>query len=232
MLSTNCQDFSALIEKLKGYLQNNVDNDIVINFLELLRKTFKKKFPEHLSQNRLAFPNHINTIKHNKGFIEDQGNYKDMSYGLLSLSANGCELIAIYNALYELTQNENIDFPFIIDKHERDGMILSGLFGTSVKAIQEYFDKDGFKTLSSSKKENYENIANKSDVLIFTMYNNAEDITDQIHTVCITKKNGKYYVHNNGKNSANFPYDSMTDVLNRINNGHAKDLFLIGINKK
>ena len=155
-----------------------------------------------------------------------------MVYGLMSFSGNGCELIAIYNALYELTKQEDINLPEIIDMHEKDGMVLQGLFGTSPKAIEEYFIKKGFKTRSSSKKVNYESIANESDVLILTIYNNIDDITDQVHTICITKKLGKYYVHNNGYNSAYVAYNSITDVLSKINGGRAKDIFLIGINKK
>ena len=116
--------------------------------------------------------------------------------------------------------------------HEKDGMVLQGLFGTSPKAIEGYFIKNGFKTQSSSKKVNYENIAKESDVLILTIYNNIDDITDQVHTICITKKLGKYYVHNNGSNSAYVAYNSITDVLSKINGGRAKDIFLIGINKK
>ena len=53
-----------------------------------------------------------------------------------------------------------------------------------------------------------------------------------MHTICITKKQGKYYVHNNGAKSSSVPYDSITDVLAKINDGKDKDIFLIGINKK
>ena len=231
ILSSNCQDYEVFIKKLKGYLQNNVDNDVFINFMELLRKNFKKKF-NHLEENRKAFPNHLPTIKRNYGFIEDQGSYTDMNYGLLSFSANGCELIAIYNALFEMTKSYNIDLPEIIDMFEKDGMVLSGLFGSSMKAIEEYFVNKGYKTKSSSKKIDYENIAKNADVLILTIYNNIDDITDQVHTICITKKDGKYFVHNNGRNSASVAYSSITNVLEKINSGRAKDIFLIGINKK
>ena len=230
--SSQCISKEEIIAKLKGFIQNNVSNEIVINFLEILRIYVKKDFPSHLAQNREAFKNHLAKIKANKGLIEDQGNYKDMTYGLLPLSDNGCELIAIYNALYDLTKKNDIDFPLIIDMHEKDGILLSGLFGTSMRAIEEYFVKNGFKTRSSSKKENYENIAKESDVLILTMYNNIYDITAQIHTIAITKANGKYYVHNNSSNPPSIGYNSITDVLNKLNNGHAKDIFLIGINKK
>ena len=230
--SSNCITKEEIIAKLKAFLQNNISNEIVIDFLEILRVYVKKDFPSHLSQNRDAFKNHIAKIKANKGLIEDQGNYGDMNYGVLPLSQNGCELIAIYNALYILTKKEDIDFPLIIDMHEKDGILLNGLFGTSMRAIQEYFVKNGFKTHSSSKNEDYEKIANESDVLILTMYNNRYDITAEIHTIAITKANGKYYVHNNSCNPPSIGYNSITEVLNKLNNGLAKDIFLIGINKK
>ena len=228
---SNCGQYDDIIKKLKGYLQRQ-ENDLFLDLMELLRISFRKKFPDHLEKNRKAFPNHLRTIKLNKGFIEDQHNYKDMFYGLSPFSSNGCELIAIYNALYDMTKKEDIDLPLIINIHEKSGMVLNGLFGTSPKAIEEYFKKNGYKTMSSSKKANYENIAKSTDVLILTIYNNIDDITDQVHTICITKNQGKYYVHNNGSRSAGVAYNSITDVLAKINGGRAKDIFLIGINKK
>ena len=238
--SSNCQInimdptflIDAIINKLKRFLQNNVDNELFLDFMDFLQSRFKKKFPDHLEINRKAFKDHLKAIKLNKGFIEDQHDYKDMVYGVSPFSANGCELIAIYNALYEITKKEDIDLPLIIDIHEKKGMVLNGLFGTAPRAIETYFKKNGYKTMSSSKKDNYERIAKSSDVLILTMYNNIDDITDQVHTICITKKLGKYYVHNNGSKYSRIGYNSITDVLAKINGGKAKDIFLIGINKK
>ena len=120
--SINCIDITGILAKLKSYLQNNVDNDKFIVFMDSLKTILYRDFPDHLSKNKEAFKNHLATIKENKGYIEDQSKYKDMSYGLMPLSGNGCELIAIYNALYELTGNNNIDFPLIVDIHEKDGI--------------------------------------------------------------------------------------------------------------
>ena len=36
----------------------------------------------------------------------------------------------------------------------------------------------------------------KSHTVIATVYNNKDNIMEGIHTVCITKKNGTYVVHN------------------------------------
>ena len=234
LISTQSQkdETNSIVEKLRSFLQKNVPNELVLNFLEYLRTFKKKEYPTHLSENRQAFKNHLAKIKSNNGYIEDQRNYKDMSYGDLPLSDNGCELIAIYNALYELTKKTDIDFPLIIDIHEKDGILLNGAFGTSMKAIEQYFVKNGFPTKSSTKKEDYEQIAKNSDVLILTMYNNKNDIMAQIHTIAITKKNGKYFIHNNSANPPSVGYSSITTALSLINSGFAKDLFLIGINKK
>ena len=63
------------------------------------------------------------------------------------------------------------------------------------------------------------------------LYNDKYDIFNMVHTVNITKKDNKYFVHNNGYNSFLEPYDSISDLLSRINNGNSKDIFLIGIFK-
>ena len=133
--------------------------------MEIVRKNIKYIFPNHLAKNTKAFQNHIEAIKTYKGYIEDQNNYTDMSYGILHLSANGCGTIATYNVLYHLTGNNNIDYPSIIDSYEKDGIVLDGLLGTSAKAIEEYFIKNGFKTMSSTKEEDFDKIGYETDVL-------------------------------------------------------------------
>ena len=50
-----------------------------------------------------------------------------------------------------------------------------------------------------------------------------------VHTINITKKDNKYYIHNNGYYSNLLPYNSITDLLLRIKGGNPKDIFLIGI---
>ena len=160
IFSSKCDEDSQLIQKLKSFIQNHVDNSLLLKFLEFLRNLKQKEFPEHLAQNKAAFPNHLDKIKSNKGYIEDQGNYKDMAYGVSPFCDNGCELISIYNVLNYFGV-KNIDLPGIIEKHEKNGMILSGFFGTSPIAIEDYFKANGYKTMSSSTKRDYENIAKK-----------------------------------------------------------------------
>ena len=50
-----------------------------------------------------------------------------------------------------------------------------------------------------------------------------------VHTINITKRNGKNYIHNNEYNCHLVPYNSIYDLLLKLNNGNAKDIFLFGI---
>ena len=231
LFTTKCDDESSLIALLKKFLQNYVDNDVIIKFIEFLRAKESHNFPDHLAQNKQAFKNHLSAIKGYKGFIEDQGNYRDMAYGIKTLNENGCGLIATYNVIFALTNNWNIDFPSIIAHFEKDGILLKGVFGTSIKAIGDYFKQNGYKVMSSTKKAEYDNIGNQMSAMILMIFNNIDDITDAMHFISITKSNGKYYVHNNGNRSWSVAYNSITDVLARINSGKAKDVMLLGISK-
>ena len=154
-----------------------------------------------------------------------------MYYGNHKISFCGCGLIAVYNALFDLTGKHEIEFPFIIDNFEKNGIVLSGFFGTSPKSIEDFLNLKGFKTISSSKKDDYDKIGENSDALILTKYNDKNNIFNTVHTINITKKNGKYYIHNDGKNCHLIPYNSISDLLLKINNGNAKDIYLTEIIK-
>ena len=233
LLTSNCSLIDDIIKKLKSFLQNNVDNEVVVLFMEVFRKNIKL-FPNHLAKNTEAFKNHINAIKAYKGYIEDQENYSDMSYGILHLSNNGCGTIATYNVLYHLTGDYNIDYASIVDSYEKDGIVFNGLLGTSAIAIEDYFKKKGFKTMSSTKEEDFNKIGYETDASVVLVYNDKDDIFDSIHYMAITKTDGKFYFHNlhhSGGIPSNIGYDSISDGVGKINNGKSKGIFLVGVSK-
>ena len=215
----------------KSFIPQKISNNLVLVFFEFLRKIAFHNFPDNLEKNIKNFKNHIKEIKDNDNYIENQDDYNDMYYGNQTISFCGCEIIATYNAIYDLTGKHEIDFPFIIDSFEKDGIVLSGFFGTSPKSIEDFFNKKGFKTISSSKKEDYDKIGENSDALILTIFNDKYNVFNMVHSFNITKRNGKYYIHNNGYNCHLVSYNSISDLLLKINNGNAKDIFLIGIIK-
>ena len=216
----------------KSLIPQKVPNETTLNFLETLRKTATHNFPGNLEKNIKNFVHHNKEIEKNNGYIENQEDYKDMYYGNKTIDFCGCEIIATYNAIYDITGNHYISFPIMIDSFEKDGIILSGFFGTAPRAIEDYLKKNGFNTISSTKKEEYDQIGEICDALIFTFFNDINNVFNMIHTINITKTDGKFYIHNNGHKCHLVPYKSISDLINRVNDGKAKDIFLIGIFKE
>lgn len=226
-------DIDRLLDFFKSFVQKNISNKTLLQFLKTFRNLVPaKEYPGNLEQNTQNFPNHFYAINENRGYIEDQRNYEDMKYGLTTIAFSGCEIIAVYNALYDLTGEKNRDFPGLIDYFEKNGILLYGYLGTEPLAIEEYLIKLGFETMSSTEKEDYPNIQDKCDVFILIKYNNKNDITKMIHTISISKRNGKFYLHNSGFSGHLDEYESIMEILSKINNGNAQEIYLIGIKKK
>ena len=234
MLSFNMQIESKFISCLRDFEFLKACQKNLVNYFEILggKKYEYRPIPIfNLQRNKPAFKKHLLEIKNNNGFIEDQNNYKDMSYGVKPLSDNGSSLIALYNALKHLTK-KYIDLPYLIKIFESSGIIMSGLFGTSMKSIEEYLTKNGFSYKSSMNKEDYEEIGKTTDACILTIYNNVSNILKAVQFIAITKENEKYYIHNYGTDSYKIAYNSMKDVLERIFSGNVWNIYLTGIHKK
>ena len=232
IFSSDCSDQSSFLSYLNRFNQDSITNEYLLFIIEGMRRRNNHRLPDNFAKNKAAFKNHAATIRKNKGFIEDQQNYNDMSFGTKSLSYNGCGVIAIYNVLYHLTKRDDINFAQIIRDLEYDGILLGGIFGTSMKAVDDYFKKLGFRTKSSSKVRDYDRIGRETDASILTIFNNAYNIFQGMHFIAITKEHGKYYIHNNGEYASKIAYNSITDVLYRINSGRAKNVYLTGVYKK
>ena len=226
-------DKEYLIEYFKAFLQKNLSNKDLLKVITLIRNLNTKTYEGNLEINLENFEkNHMEKIRRNKGYIEDQYMYFDMNFGIKTIADSGCGIIAVYNALYDLTGEENKNFPMLIDYFEKNGILLYGYFGTDPQAVDEYFKELGFETMSSCEKEEYVYIQENCDAFVLTLYNDIDDIREMIHTLNISKKNGKYFIHNNSFNSQLREYDSILDILEKINGGKSKDIYLTGIKKK
>ena len=87
----------------KSFIPQKISNNLVLVFFEFLRKIAFHNFPDNLEKNIKNFKNHIKEIKDNDNYIETQDDYNDMYYGNQTISFCGCEIIATYNAIYDLT---------------------------------------------------------------------------------------------------------------------------------
>lgn len=187
------------------------------------------------------------------GYIEHQYKMQEIKYGkaiklltkTLGMRAyNGatstCEVIATYNALQHLSNNPHDSFADLLFYYEGNGCALYGYFGTTPDAIRTYFLRRGFDAvqLTGKKARNADAVNQLSrayDSYIVTMYNDKDDITRQIHTMCITKDESKYIIHNdysgNKKDYTEYDVDSTTldDVIADYNGGKGKTISLLGV---
>ena len=172
------------------------------------------------------------SISKNKGYIEDQNSYTDMPYGKATMQYSGCEIFAVYNAAYSLLAHPLMDLPELISFFEKDGMALGGKFGTSPKALRDFLESKGFTTFFSTMEKDFDTLAAAYPSLIFTMYNDKNDIRKEIHTIHISKSNDQYTAHNVYCNGTTVgPCPSFQELIKSINCGKAKGISLIGIRK-
>lgn len=217
--STMKLGWENFIAFFKGVIPKNATNEQVVGFFEYMRYARYVPNPyiintpmpfstditdatieKHYEANKVTLTDP--TIYTPGNLIENQAEWETVLYGKgkSNMSYSGCEVIASINAMTvlkgPLTADEVAD---IIKDFEKDGMVWNGKFGTSPIAIKDYFDKNGYTTEStlSTDPTELEKVASQSDVIIITVYNDKEDITDAVHTMCVTKDaKGQYQLHN------------------------------------
>lgn len=175
-------------------------------------------------------------------YIENQNEWGNIMYGAgkyHNMRRSGCEVIATFNALKALTGTGSPEsMAELISEYEVRGAALRGELGTSPRAIEAYFRRHGFLVTTTDKGdgESLEMVDRQSQVLIAVAYNDANDITRQVHTICITKDAGKGYVLHNayrkdksGKYIASAPYATLSDATSNISRNESKLIYLIGI---
>lgn len=224
-----------LEEKLCGLIPGRISNRLVLEVYDLMRKSqflCRKDYSEKLQQNTASFSAHLPSIRKAGGYVEDQHSYEDMSYGETTMKHAGCEIFAVYNALHTLESSITIHLPELIHEFEKDGMVLSGRFGTSPGALIDYLNRKGYSTESTSREEEFDAFGCRFPALILTMYNNRDDIRDEIHTVHISRNSRGFTAHNvccNGRVTG--PAPSVSALMRMCNKGKSKGLCLIGIRK-
>lgn len=220
---------------VKAFIPNKISNTTVLRFMEILRKIqvfawrVRKKCNKRLDVNREYWEK-----KERSKYIESQNEYTEMMFGNSTMSYSGCEIIAVYNAIQYLSQFKeylkNIDLPDLILEFEKNGMLLSGWFGTSPISIYRYIKKLGLDINVSIDEDCFEEIAEIADVCILTMYNDRMNIMSKVHTICITKENNKYIAHNTyGNGCVVGPCDTYSQLISLIHGGKTKGICLIGI---
>ncbi|MCM1217668.1 MAG: C39 family peptidase [Lachnospiraceae bacterium] len=185
-----------------------------------------------------------NFWKTQKAYIENQSEWEEIRFGVgrrQSMRYAGCEIIATYNARKALGNPVSPkDMAELIAAYEARGAALWGAFGVAPTEIAAYFRKNGFavETADGTEERAVEEIARNYRVMVATAYNDKNDITAQIHTVCITKnRDGKFVLHNayhrdvKGRYCESRPYDTLQEAAAHLSGREPKLIYLMGIKR-
>lgn len=222
---------AALFRRICRLIPSRISNKTIIRVMDFLRRAQRgRKLPaRNRKANTEAFRNHREAIRGAGGFIENQSRYGDMRYGKSTVRYSGCEIIAVYNAMYDLTGRHE-PLPGLISAFEKDGMILSGLFGTAPGALRDFLKKRSFSVRTTTVETEFNRLGRESDGLILTMYNDGNDLRQEVHTVYISKTEEGLIAHNvYGDGRTAGPCSNVTELIGSIHKGRAKGIFLLGI---
>ena len=122
----------------------------------------------------------------------------------------------------------------LIETFERDGILLSGRFGTSPRALCDYIRQTGLEAdlfrLNKRQGRDLDLTSFPGDSYLLYYYNNENNIMEQIHTICITKdQKGRYIGHNVLGDKARGPYLTVRQMLKDAKQGNATGIALITI---
>ena len=221
-----------------------IDN-ITIKVLNILKKSPKK--PMIMDQYRNNHALWTKYIENNTpGYIDNQSALCNYLYGyanvferghffngqFLNASHNSCEVIAVYNAIFNLNgYKESNGLDVLLKEFALDGIVLRGVFGTSPLSIYRHLLKKNYKVeMIKGKKINRDDVMTFSDeykVFIHVSFNRGQNPLGQIHTMCITKDEWDYKVHNDYE--GNKKYSSLYEALIGYRNGAGHSILVIGI---
>ena len=229
---------------LVSFIPRHVGNGIVLKVYHLLTlipvpQKIRKKNHDH---NAIWLKNaKWDFLTVPSAYIENQNEWEEILFGQGShhnMKYSGCEIIATFNALKALGKADSPDFMAeLIGEYEKHGAALWGEFGVSPLAVCAYLKRRGFSVVTAKKDDNKSlNMADsRCRVFIVTVYNDANDITAQIHTICITKEVNRYVLHNayrrnqEGAYVASISYATLKEAIAHISGQEVKMIYLIGL---
>lgn len=170
----------------------------------------------HLELNRMGWKIYRSKYKNEK-YIEHQAALTDMVYGkknflskymvstqisgsTIKASANACEVISVYNALISFAdENQIISFPELLCVFEEKGAVLGGNGGGSLSFMRKTLENHGrdakLYIVKKLKDPDYDRLQKEYKSFIISTWNR-DNITDGLHSMCITLEDDLYRLHN------------------------------------
>ena len=214
-------------------------------FLKILSKPLKKDIvEEQYNRNRVLWEKSAR-----EGYIDNQAKMSGYSYGTASgiikklffkgrevnASDNACEVIATYNAIVATdNMKEHYQFPELLKRFSRDGIVLKGAFGTNPYKIRSLLMEDyniGELKGNDIKKSKVCRMSGLFDAFIFCTYNKGYNPFSMLHTMCIEKTvSGSYKIHNDYE--GNKTYSSLYNAVTGYNSGKGGTVYILGLKKR
>lgn len=130
----------------------------------------------------------INNIVNN----QHENRIHNIRLGLFPMSFNGCEVIAVHNAL--LLMDIDSDLEKLVAKFKKNHLvILFGLFGSRVKKLHRVFHAP--VNVNIINRKNKDTAFFKDGVYIISFWNTNPPFHG-IHTVAMQVKNGQFFTYN------------------------------------
>lgn len=164
-------------------------------------------------------------------FIEDQQEWSTISFGWhpkSNMAYSGCGIIAIWNVLVDAgrVNGKNTGYAWrrLTSYFERHGAVWGGRFGISVAALYLYLRRN-FPKVSLTFRHNrfaLNSFGLRHDVFVATLFNDKKHLLAGLHTVCITKSEKGFAVHNcyrkdaEGRWSASPYYSTLFEALAHV----------------
>lgn len=212
-----------------GFIPQYISAGAILGFL----KIFSFRIPEKTRKQHFLSNEKAWTDAKKKAvtgaFIEHQSLLSGLVLGKKKADYNACEVVAAYNA--GISISDSSAFPEVLCEFEKLGLVFFGEFGTAPDRMLRYFHKKGWITeeLRGKRitKESVESLQKGFAVYVLTAFNDRKNILAEVHTVCITKEEEGYRIHNGG--DPDRVYSLLIDAVNGFNGGRGKPIVLIGI---
>lgn len=244
------KEHSTIEDKFGETIMNIAPNRVVLNFLASHTR-------EHIPQSTINnnFYHNLRELRNSDGssasenefpvyvpgeYIENQKQWVNIYFGESQMSGVGCEIMATHNALKSLGEDMTAEkMAALISGYEEEGAVFQGAWGVAPTAIYSYFSDRGYDVgmTDSLLMEDINAFGEEYDTVIISFFNDQDNVCGQIHTVNVSKEDGKYYSHNanwvdNERYVQSAPYDSLWDIVIDIAGRDAKPVSVIGINRK
>ena len=138
-----------------------------------------------------------------------------MRYGRFRMGYNGCEIIAVYNALRLLGIRTTLA-EVAREAEEMGYTWLAGLFGTRPRAVGRHLEHRGLRTVRAKRQAEAEELAGRGGVFVFVFWNRKANPFRGIHTVAARSDGGAITVYNMYTDSTSSrTYGSVKELIGR-----------------